>query len=140
MLQRNDCVFYCDNRSTNEYFTIASSVIRDIGLVPLAYRGVGLSARKSNLDKELREDFFRAKAIVILLGMGEGWNSDDPMDSWAIQELKHVSSATLLVYTVSDIPDNTLSVSYNITKIGNAGEFKKSLTSKLQLLTTKRDP
>lgn len=86
MIQRGDNIFYTDNQRESTYCPIAVRIIQDLGLIPYFYKGAGLSVRNSSLDREIRDDFYNAKVVVIVLGKGNEWRNID--DNWATPELE----------------------------------------------------
>ena len=104
MLRQGDNVFYSDNgKGMTDYCGAAFRVIRDLGLTPLAHGGAGLDARKSNFDKEIRDDFYQSKVVILFLGKGEGWKTIE--DNWALPELKQTISFEIkcFVYVLARI-------------------------------------
>ncbi len=108
MLMKGDNVFYGDNLPGTPYRAMASSVIERAGLVPLAYSGIGLDVRASNYDREIREDLYKAKCAVILLGSKTV--EDNPLDHWAMPELLHAVSLDVIVviYALEDVTEAQL--------------------------------
>ena len=69
MLQKGERVFYADN--SKDYLTrcgVFGQVVRDMGLEPVLYGGVGNMVRQSSVDSEIRNDFYTARAIVLYFG------------------------------------------------------------------------
>ncbi len=107
MLQQGDRIFYTDNfeGTSNEYCFAAIKVIKDLSLAPFFYVGTDLKTRRSSLDAEIREDFYKAKAIILVLGRGGGWRRNE--DNWAIPEMKHAFSMGIkcLIYTTAKMTE-----------------------------------
>ncbi len=109
MLGAGDRIFYADNGSQDsQYCQAAIKVIQDLGLIYFFYQGAGLDARRSSLDREIRDDFYNAKVVVVVLGRGKGWRSME--DIWALPELKHAAEMGIkcLVYTTENITEEEL--------------------------------
>lgn len=110
MLQRGDRVFFSNNSAAGPtgYSDAASQTIRALGLVPLVYEGAGLNVRNSNLDREIRDDFYQSKVVVLLLGTGQRWRSIE--DNWAIPELEHAISIEMgcFVYVTAEMSEEEL--------------------------------
>lgn len=109
MLQQGDKVFFSDNgESITDYSSMASRTIQTLGLTPLVYGGTGLNVRTSTLDKEIRDDFYQSKVVVLVLGKGEKWKSIG--DNWAIPELDHAISSGIkcFVYITSQITEEEI--------------------------------
>lgn len=77
-------VIYCEGGRDGLGFNIPFiETARERGFHPVWYLGVDLSTRRSTIDRELRNDFYRAEIRVVML------TGDDPLDHWAVPELPH---------------------------------------------------
>ena len=105
MIRKGDRVFFADNsKGYLERCKAFTSAVRDAGLVPLSYGGAGTAVRQSTLDREIRDDFYGAQAIVLYFGTPE--NNSNYEDHWALSELKHRigTNVDFLVYVSEDFP------------------------------------
>lgn len=138
MLQKNDKVFYCDNgRGVSSYRGAASKTIQTLGLTPLVYGGAGLGARNSNIDKEIRDDFYKSKVVVLLIGEGGKWMSIE--DNWALPELETAISKGIdcLVYITSGLTElgiRRLHLTSSVIAVNNEKHFESSLKQNLERL------
>lgn len=75
-----------------------------MALQPVVYSGAGNAERQSTLDRELRDDFYAARAIVLYFGSPK--QGGDYEDHWVLQEIRHIigSSVPCLVYVSNDFP------------------------------------
>jgi hypothetical protein len=68
MEDTNASIIYCDNGPDSaRYCEVFADVVRSLGLQPVFYSGVGMNIRNSNLDRELRDDFYQATLAVVRL-------------------------------------------------------------------------
>ena len=109
MLQEGERVFYADN--SRDYLTrcdVFARVVRAAGLVPVFYGGVGNVVRQSNVDAEIRSDFYAARAIVLYFGTPK--EGSDYEDHWVLQEIRHLAQSDVLclVYVSKDFPREIL--------------------------------
>jgi hypothetical protein len=109
VLQEGERVFYADN--SKDYLTrcdVFARMVRATDLVPVFYGGVGNVVRQSNVDAEIRSDFYAARAIVLYFGTPK--EGSDYEDHWVLQEIRHVveSDVPCLVYVSKDFPRETL--------------------------------
>lgn len=141
MLHKGDSVFYCDNNAGSGFNGVAFRTVKNLGLTPLVYAGVGLEVRKSSLDKEIRDDFYRSKVVVVLVGSHKGWKNSG--DCWALPELAVAESKGIdvLIYAVSDTAGNDAlallsptheSKPLSFTEVANTDEFETALQDHLQ--------
>lgn len=137
MLAADDSVFFCTNgANVNNSFVTAFQTIKSLNLVPLAYAGVGLVVRESNLDQEIRHDFYRADIAVIFL------EADQPLsmeDNWALPELKvkYESGKPLLVYATAGISRedvNKHELPVDVIYVEDMAEFARDLRHRLSQL------
>jgi hypothetical protein len=79
-----------------------------VGLKPVSYAGAGKAVRQSNLDREMRDDFYAARVIVLYFGSPT--KGSDHEDHWALQEIRHIteSGVPCLVYVSKDFPTDVL--------------------------------
>jgi hypothetical protein len=132
-------VFYVDNAPhTASYHKSACDVIRAMNFVPLIYRGITLTTRTSSVDREIREDFYKSKIVILLLGVGNGWL--DMRDNWVFPELAYAASAgmRILAYLTEEVGQTEvdslgLPVSYGI--VGDEASFAKLLAEDLRRYT-----
>ena len=73
--------------------------MQDVGFVPIVYTGIGQASRQSTVDRQLRDDFYRAEIAVVRLA------GNFPLDNWAIPEL--AIHKRCLVYSCA-IPEEML--------------------------------
>lgn len=109
MLKKGDKIFYSDNGvGITDYSGVASHVIRDLGLIPMVYLGMDLGTKNSNLSKEIRDDVYQSKVVVLVLGKGEGWRS--LADNWIMPELRHIISFGIrcFVYTLPTLTNEEI--------------------------------
>jgi hypothetical protein len=114
MLKKGDLVFFAENSGDSgilegnfgaEFYRIAAL---ELGLHAIFYTGIGLAARQSNLDKEIRDDFYRARACALYFG--EPKDASTPDDHWALPELSHAISLGIecLIYVAPNFPTDQL--------------------------------
>jgi hypothetical protein len=120
VIKRGDRVFFADNsKGYLERCQTFATTARDLGLVPFWYGGVGRTVRDSNVDREIRDDFYGAQAIVLYFGdpKDEGSNYED---HWALPEIEYAlnSGVSCLVYVSKEFPREVL------TRYGYLGEAK----------------
>lgn len=104
-------VFYSTNWSSDlsEGFARLSGAVAQAiasrGVKPVSYAGITRAARSSNLDREIRDDFFSAEAVVLVFS--EATAGCFPVaDHWAIDELRHLRSPCF-VYFVGEVSQAT---------------------------------
>jgi hypothetical protein len=109
MTELSKAVCYIDNGpDALAYCVRAKQVIERCNMIPITYANFGERVRRSNQDREVRDDFYGAKVVAIRL-------SGDPgkvADHWAIAEFEKVwdqaffktRGERLLVYADMPIP------------------------------------
>jgi hypothetical protein len=107
--------------------------------VPVFYGGVGNVVRQSNVDAEIRNDFYAARAIVLYFGSPK--EGSDYEDHWVLEEIRHVaeSGAPFLVYVSKDFPRDILAnhgYRGEVEVVSSEVDFGTSLQRKLASLTT----
>ena len=138
MLQQRDNVFFSDNgQGMTDYIAIAFRTIETLGLTPFVYGGTGLDVKKSNLDREIRDDFYKSKVAVLLLGTGQGWSSIE--DNLAIPELPHAISFRIVcfVYVTAETSKEEikkLNLPVEVIKVRDKEHFEASLRKNLEQL------
>ena len=124
MLTKGDIVFFAENSKDSgslagnfsaEFYRIVGL---ELGLYAIFYSGIGLAARQSNLDKEIRDDFYKARACVLYFGEAKDASMHD--DHWALPELKHAIDRGIecLIYVGRNFPTDLL------TKVGYTGQHR----------------
>lgn len=109
VLNKGDSVFYADvSKDRRENVKTVSRAVVDLGLVPIAYSGAQLSVRESNIDAEIRADFYGASSLVLYFGPPDPDKNYE--DNWVLPELVTVVSLgdRLLVYVSEDFPQAVL--------------------------------
>ncbi len=109
MLQKGERVFFADNSKDDQArCAVFARTTRDLGLVPVSYSGAGTAVRHSSLDREIRNDFYAARAVVLYFGTPKEGSSHG--DHWVLREIRHVASAGVpcLVYVSEDFPKEIL--------------------------------
>jgi len=105
MIKKGEPVLFADNsKGYLERCDAFERAAKDVGLIPIHYGGVGARVRESNLDKEIRDDFWRARAVVLYFGApGEGSNYED---HWVLPEIRHCIATAIdcLIYVSDDFP------------------------------------
>ncbi|RJR46748.1 MAG: hypothetical protein C4576_10580 [Desulfobacteraceae bacterium] len=140
MLTPGDSVFYTHNQdSPGTFGPVAVEVIRNLGLIPLVYIGAGTDVRNSSLDREIREDFYRSKAAIIVLGKGKTWR--ELGDMWVLPELHSAFSTGLecLVYRTMDVNDEEierLRLPVKTVEISGEDDFRAAIGRDLKRLVT----
>lgn len=141
MLQKGDCAFFCHNgMGISDYDTAARQTIESLGLILFYYSGVTLAVRNSNLDREIRDDFYNAKvAVVLLCGKDQRGEGQSIGDNWAIPELKHVISygRNCLVYATAEATDEeieSLDLPVDVRTVRDADHFAIALKQDLEQL------
>jgi hypothetical protein len=116
VLQRRERVFFADNSQDYQArCDVFRRTVRSMGLQPMVYAGAVNAVRQSNLDREMRDDFYAARAIVPYFGSPK--EGSDHEDHWVLRELRHVieSGVPCLVYVSKDFPrDILLNHGYNV--------------------------
>jgi hypothetical protein len=73
VLQKGERVFFADNSKGGQARAdVFRMTVQGMGFVPVFYVGTGSAVRQSNLDRELRSDFYSARAIVLYFGYPVG--------------------------------------------------------------------
>lgn len=106
MIQKGENVFYTDNNAdSSEYSGVAYQTISSLDLMPLCFAGIDLNTRGSSLDKEIRDDFYASKVVVILIGSGPQWR--DARDNWVFAELSRAQTfeMKILSYVLTPVSD-----------------------------------
>lgn len=140
MINPGDKVFYSDNKKGEEIFkysNIAVRIIEELGLIPLKYVGIELGTRNSSLDKDIREDFFQSKVVILLLGKGD--EREDIIDHWAIPELEIAISMGIacFIYITSELTEEEiqgLGLPVEPVMIDNENQFAVNLRQTLNQL------
>ncbi len=138
MLSAGDKVFISDNsNSLSEYSKIGFNTIKALGLVPISYTNIGTQIKQSNLDRELRDDFYSSQAMVLVFGSGPSWG--DIKDQWVLSELPFAVKQGIhcLVYITINTPqDDVKALDLPITPVIVAGteQFQDFLDSDLNKL------
>lgn len=138
MLKQGDRIFYTDNTNGQRYAgycQVAIKTIRDLGLTYFFYPSISLKIRESNLDAETREDFYKAKVVILVLGKGKDWH--ELCDNWAIPELDHASKYGIkfLIYTTAKLTKDEVEkirLPVNPIFIRNQKHFKTILRDDLE--------
>jgi hypothetical protein len=108
MLQKGEPVFFVDNSKDNQaHCDVFQRTVQGLGLKPVFYAGPGKHVRHSNVDREMRDDFYAARAIVLYFGSPNG---SDYEDHWVLQEMRYVaaSGVPIFVYVSKDFPRDIL--------------------------------
>lgn len=130
MINIGDRVIVCSSRAS----CIGSGVrriIESFGLVPFIYEGVNLRTRSSTLDREIRDDFYSAKLIVVLLNPLKGALLSD---NWAIPELPYVTDRHVVIFASDQVPsDDVKQLKLPVIVIEEA-QFESRLQSYLKHL------
>jgi hypothetical protein len=83
MAKGQHTVCFCDNGPAGtEYARVFCEVVRQEGLIPEFYIGMGTSIRSSNQDRSVRDSFYGAEVVVVRFA------GSDPLDNWALPELE----------------------------------------------------
>ena len=104
-------VIFCHNSSeAKTWEEIFKSLAAGKGLRPITYSGAGRSIRpeppaRSNIDNELRDDFFQSAARIVYLGRPPSGNFND---HWALQELPEAGERVLILCS-PEFPRSVLS-------------------------------
>jgi hypothetical protein len=109
MLQKGDRVFFTDNSKGDQARCIIfQRAVRDLGLEPVFYAGASRAVRESNVDREIREDFYTARALVLYFGSPK--EGSDHEDHWVLPEIRHAarSGVPCLAYVSKDFPKEIL--------------------------------
>ncbi len=109
MLQKGERVFFADNSKDYQVrCEVFRGTVQGMGLEPAIYAGAGNAVRQSSLDRDMRDDFYAARAIVLYFGSPK--EGSDHEDHWVLQEIKHVieSGVPCLVYVSKDFPRDIL--------------------------------
>lgn len=109
-------------------------------MIPVYYQGIGLGARNSNVDKDIRDYFCQSKVIILLLGKGEEWRGIS--DHWPIPELEIAVSMGIacFIYTTTEIMEEeveNLGLPVKTVIINDEDHFATTLKQNLsQLIIT----
>ena len=109
MIRKGDRIFFADNSKDHlERCDVFVRTARELGLVPVFYCGAGAAVQQSNQDREMRNDFYGAQAIVLYFGSPK--DGSDYEDHWVLRELKYAveSGVSCLVYVSKDFPKDIL--------------------------------
>src|SRR5258708_22870150 len=142
MLKNGDRVFLAENSKDSgilagnfgaEFYRIA----REFGFWAIFYTGIGLAARESNLDREIRDDFYGARACVLYFGQPKDASTHD--DHWALPELRYAIDRGIecLIYVAPNFPTATLTTSGYSGQpriVRSKEEFCEALQADLQRL------
>jgi hypothetical protein len=135
---KKEVFFAINSRDDNPWRESFLRVVRERGLRPIYYSGVGREVvpregKSNTLDEEIRGDFYPAKTKVLYFG--EPKNAADYEDHWALSNLADVSTEdTLLVYVSRDFPVEVLQrYGFKGTPIivADPAEFEKSLREQI---------
>ena len=136
-LASGDRVILCVSSASGVYAGVHArtrEIIDSFGLVPLIYEGVRLRVRESSLDREIRDDFYSAHLIVILLDVKQ----EEPLsDNWALPEVTHIAERPLLVYASSSASSDyikKLSLPVDVVLVSGEEEFASQLQNQLRQL------
>jgi len=79
VLREGERVFFADSsRDYQARCDVFQRTVQGMGLEPVFYAGAGKAVHQSNLDREIRDDFYAARAIVLYFGSPkEGSNHED---------------------------------------------------------------
>lgn len=138
LIKTGDSIFYTDNQKLVGTFHLAAvDVIKSLGLTPVFYMGADLSVKNTWIDRQIRDLFYKSRAVVIVLGKGEGWRGIE--DVWAIPELPFAASSGIecLAYRTPEVSKaeiDALSLPVNPTEIENEERFKVALEQDLKHL------
>lgn len=131
-LASGDRVILCVSSASGVYAGVHSrirKIIDSFGLVPLIYEGARLRVRESSLDREIRDDFYSAHLIVILLDGGS------LSDNWALPEVAHTADRPLLVYASSNASSDdikNLALPVDVALVSGEEEFASLLRDQLR--------
>lgn len=109
MINKGNRVFFTDNsKGYLERCNTFAKIVRSIGLDPVFYGGAGAAVRRSNQDKEIRDDFYGVQAIVLYFGAPEDDSNYD--DHWVLPELRYCDAIGVdcLLYISEEFPLNVL--------------------------------
>jgi len=103
--------------------------------VPLIYRRIRLTTRASSVDREIREDFYKSKIVVVLLGIGDDWL--DIRDNWVFPELAYAASAgmRILAYVTEEVRQtevDSLGLPVSCGTVADEASFAKLLAEDLR--------
>lgn len=113
---------------------IFAEVAQSSGFYPVHYTGLPLNVRNSNIDREVRDDFYGSQVVVLYLGQPKP--GSDHRDNWALCEMKIARdrNKVCLVYTSTDFPSDVLD-EYGIrdiaVPISGSDEFRTKLAASL---------
>jgi hypothetical protein len=139
MLRKGDAVFLSHVGGTSQcFFACARECIKSLGLIAYAYENCEPQLVQSTLDREIREDFYNSKAVVVVLEPTVSGGTNRIPDFWARRELSHAldRGIPVLVYVVSETPaqaeDATPIPVYGV--VTNESDLAAILTHNLQQL------
>ena len=143
MLKQGDRVFYTDNNRSlrSEYCKIAKKTIVDLGLIPYYYTGIDLKTEGSSLDTEIRDDFYSAKVVILVLGKDKKWR--DIEDNWVIPELPFAikQGIKFLIYTTNPLIEEEIKrLPVKPFFIEGQEHFKNTLRADLEHLGIEKKP
>jgi hypothetical protein len=105
LLQKGERVFFADNSEGDQaHCELFARTARALGLETVFHAGAGAAVRHSSLDREIRNDFYAARAVVLYFGAPkEGSNHED---HWVLPEIRHVANTGVpcLVYVSENFP------------------------------------
>lgn len=112
--------------SLQETFARAAT---ECGFEPIWYAGAGRRVTRSNLNNELRDDFYQSAARVVYLDRPR---SGDFNDHWALQELPPVGS-DVLILLAPDFPLDLLRTwtKNDVTVVATEEEFAEAVRAYL---------
>ena len=119
MIKKGDRVVFTDNsKGYLERCDAFARIVRSTGLIPVFYGGLGAAVRQSNQDKEIRDAFWEAQAIVLHFGAPK--DNSNHEDHWVLPEISHriATGVDCLIYVSDNFP---LSI---LQKHGYAGQPK----------------
>jgi hypothetical protein len=123
-------VFYCDNggEQSLNYQAAFRRAMTSLGYQAFAYSGLGAQTRQSNIDREIRDDFFDSDQVVVLFNR-------EPRDSWAMAELDNISPIAdrLLVFATSaSKAQDDLAQIRDVAIVADPAEFEQALKNRLE--------
>lgn len=109
VIKKGDRVFFADNsKSYLERCEAFERIAQSAGLIPVYYGGAGMAVRQSNQDRDIRDDFWNAEAIVLYFGAPK--DNSNHEDHWVLPEISRrvATGVDCLIYVSDDFPLNTL--------------------------------
>jgi len=143
MLKKGDKVFYSDNGVVSPNFmSIAFHTIKKLGLIPLVYSGAKQNIKKSNLDREIRDDFYESKLVIIMLGKTNGIES--VKDEWVLLEIDHAINLGIqvIIYLTKEISEEEkigLNFPVKPITIRDLNHFESLLEGNLRRLSAQKN-